>query len=403
MFVRMPGASTMHAEHVADAVSVDVFQFQGAKAFLEPFCAGCLSERRSGDARHLHLPTRELSFLGAQPGEGDAGFWQRSESRDLLLDRVGHWRHFRARTGGHRLVTSSYNVWRQAARYRIALEAKTEMRALRSISFGFVIVLATACAPLVAQLHFAPVNSQIVEQRLKSYKGNDSQREANLKNLFQSAGCSEGKLIEQPVKGLKQANVICILAGTADAVIVVGAHFDHVDRGDGVVDNWSGASMLPSLYQALNTEPRKHTFIFVAFAGEEIGLVGSRFYVSSLTSDQVKKIDAMVNMDTLALGPTEVWVSRSDPKLVRTLNGAAQALKLPLTGVNVDRVGESDEESFIDRKVPTITIHSLTQETLRVLHSSRDNYSAVHFDDYYNSYRLLCGYLALLDDGVAGR
>jgi hypothetical protein len=80
----------MHAEHIAYAVSVDVFQFQGAKALLEPFSAGCFSERRSGDARHLDLPVRKMSFLGAQPGESGAGFRQRSQARDLLLDRRGH-------------------------------------------------------------------------------------------------------------------------------------------------------------------------------------------------------------------------------------------------------------------------------------------------------------------------
>ena len=231
------------------------------------------------------------------------------------------------------------------------------MRGLRSVSVGFVMVVA-ACWPLTAQLHFATVNAQVVEQRLRSYEGNDSEREAAVKTLFQSAGCPEENLTEQPVKGLKQGNVICTLPGSSDSVIVVGAHFDHVDAGDGVVDNWSGASMLPSLYQAVKTEPRKHTFIFVAFAGEEKGLVGSRFYVSSLTPEQEKKINAMVNMDTLGLGPTEVWVTRSDQKLVRALNGIALALKLPLTGVNVDGVGVSDEEAFVNRKVPTITIHS---------------------------------------------
>jgi hypothetical protein len=276
------------------------------------------------------------------------------------------------------------------------------MRAIRAVTFGFTIVVAIACAPLVAQLHFETLDSQVVEQRLKSYKGNDTEREATVRNLFRSAGCPEEKLAEQPVKGLKQANVICILPGSTDSTIVVGAHFDHVSAGDGVVDNWSGSSMLPSLYQGLKTEPRKHTFIFVAFAGEEKGLVGSRFYVSSLTPVQVKKIDAMVNMDTLGLGPTEVWVTRSEQKFVHALYRMAMALKLPLTGVNVDGVGVSDEESFVNRKVPTITIHSLTKETLRVLHNSKDNYTAVHFDDYYNTYRLLSGYLVFLD-GLAGQ
>ena len=277
------------------------------------------------------------------------------------------------------------------------------MRAIRSASFGFVIVMAAAWAPLVAQLQPATVTSEVVEQRLKSYKGNDSEREATIKSLFRSAGCPEERLSEQPVKGSKQPNVICVLPGGADAVIVVGAHFDHVDAGDGVVDNWSGASMLPSLYQALKAEPRRHTFIFVAFTAEEKGLVGSHFYVNSLTSDELKKIDAMVNMDTLGLGPTEVWASRSDQKLVQALNKMANTLKLSLTRVNVDRVGESDEESFINHKVPTITIHSLTSATIRVLHSNRDNYGAIRFDDYYNTYRLLSGYLVLLDGDVVGR
>jgi Iap family predicted aminopeptidase len=271
---------------------------------------------------------------------------------------------------------------------------------IRSAAVGFAIAAGT-CASQVAQVRFSIVDSQLVEQRLKSYKGNDSEREATIKNLFQSAGCPAEKLVEQPVKGLKQSNVICILPGNTDSTIVVGAHFDHVAAGDGVVDNWSGASMLPSLYEALKTDLRKHTFIFVAFAGEDFGLVGSRFYVSNLTPVQQKKIDAMVNMDTLGLGPTEVWVSRSDQKLVSALHGMALGLKLPLTGVNVDGVGISDEESFIRDKIPTITIHSLTKETIRVLHNSRDNYDAVHFDDYYNSYRLLSGYLVLLD-GRAG-
>jgi hypothetical protein len=75
-------------------------------------------------------------------------------------------------------------------------------------------------------------------------------------------------------------------------------------------------------------------------------------------------------------------------------------LKLPLTGMNVDGVGESDEESFINRKVPVVIIHSLTQETIPVLHSPKDKYSAIHFDDYYNSYRLLSGYLVFLDQGL---
>src|SRR5207248_3251465 len=93
--------------------------------------------------------------------------------------------------------------------------------------------------------------------RLARYGGDNQQREATLKQMFTEAGCDEQHLSEQLVKGSKLPNVVCTLPGSADRVIIVGAHFDRVPRGDGVVDNWSGASLLPSLYQAVRSE--EHT------------------------------------------------------------------------------------------------------------------------------------------------
>ena len=85
------------------------------------------------------------------------------------------------------------------------------------------------------------------------------------------------------------------------------------------------------------------------------------------------------------------------------LNGMAVALKVPLTGANIDWIAESHEVPFVEHQVPTITVHSLIKSMpLPLLHLYKDNYSAVHFDDYYKSYRLLSAYLVLLD-GLAAR
>lgn len=274
----------------------------------------------------------------------------------------------------------------------------TLLKNLKSKMLTLLILLMVGAIPAWAQLQFGLVDREIVEERLKGYKGNDKQRESTLKGFFEAAGCTGDKLTEQPVKGLKQPNIICELPGKTDSVIVVGAHYDHVDRGNGVVDNWSGASMLPSLYQALKDEQRQNTFLFISFAGEEQGLVGSQFYAQSLKPEQMKKIKAMICMDTLALGPTEVWVSHSDEHLVHELALIATALKAPLTRMDVEKLGgESDEESFRQYKVPTVTLHSLTPNTRKILHSPNDNYRAVRFDDYYQSYRLVSAYLVLLD------
>jgi hypothetical protein len=141
-----------------------------------------------------------------------------------------------------------------------------------------LMVVPILCAfSLSAQTRFALVGSETVQRRLDLYKGNDSTREAALLKLFAQAGCPTASLSEQLVPHRKQPNIVCVLPGSTPEVIVVGAHFDHVPQGDGVVDNWSGASLLPSLFQSLNNSPRKHTFIFVAFSGEEEGLLGSAF------------------------------------------------------------------------------------------------------------------------------
>lgn len=250
---------------------------------------------------------------------------------------------------------------------------------------------------LIAQTSIDAVKPEILKQRLDLYKGSDTKREATLMQLFQEAGCVAPNVSEQPVRSRKQPNIICVLPGSTTETIVVGAHFDHVSDGDGIIDNWSGASMLPSLYQSLTRTPRRHTFIFIGFTGEENGEVGSKYYVDHLPPDQLSKIEAMVNMDTLALGPTKVWVSQSDPRLVSTLAVVAKTMNLPIGRLDIDGFGTSDEESFIRKGTCTITFHSLTPETIHVLHRPDDNPSAVRFPDYYESYHLLAAYLAVLD------
>jgi Zn-dependent M28 family amino/carboxypeptidase len=248
-------------------------------------------------------------------------------------------------------------------------------------------------------LHYSLVSRQVVERRLRNYAGDNQQRETTLKRLFAEAGCDDQHLSEQPVKGSKLPNVLCLLPGSSDRVIIVGAHFDRVSQGDGVVDNWSGASLLPSLFQAVKSETRKHTYIFIGFTDEEQGEVGSRFYVQQMTQEQIAATDAMVNMDTLGLAPTEFWASHSDPRLVNALVYIASRLNVPLHAVDVERVGTTDAEQFAKRKIPRITIHSLTQKAWndRILHTSKDKISAMRLDDYYQTYCLLAAYIAFLD------
>lgn len=237
----------------------------------------------------------------------------------------------------------------------------------------------------------------VIESRLRSAPRKNDDREAALDALFVQAGCRDSNLSEETVKHERFPNLICRMPGSLDSTIIVGAHFDKVTRGGGVVDNWSGASLLPSLFESLRDRPRKHTFILIGFTSEEEGLVGSRYYVSQMTPDEVARTRAMVNIDTLALGPTNIWLTHSDRRLASLFYGVAQSLKLPVAVVNADQIANDDSASFMRRKIPTLMIHSITNRSLHVLHSADDNVSAVKFGDYYDSYRLIAAYLAWID------
>lgn len=246
------------------------------------------------------------------------------------------------------------------------------------------------------QLQYTLEPQMVVQDRLGAYSRNNAEREPAVRRLFEDAGCKGDALIEQPVKGVKAPNLVCNLGGRSDSTIVVGAHFDLVEAGNGVVDNWTGAALLSSLYQGLAGTPRQHTYVFVAFSGEEAGLKGSTAFVKQL-GDRRQSVKAMVNLDSLGLSETKVWASHSDQHLVGWLAAVANVMDLPVSGMNVDDVGTTDSEPFRQKKIPAITVHSVTQETLKILHSKKDTIDAVHLDEYYRSYRLLATYLAVLD------
>jgi hypothetical protein len=119
-----------------------------------------------------------------------------------------------------------------------------------------------------------------------------------------------------------------------------------------------------------------------------------------MPEQDVAATDAMVNMDTLGLGPTQVWGSHSEKLLIGSLGYIANRLNVPVSIVDVDQVGSSDSEQFAARKIPRITIHSLTQKTwkARIIHTPKDRISAMQADDYYQTYALLAAYITFLDE-----
>ncbi len=115
--------------------------------------------------------------------------------------------------------------------------------------------------------------------------------------------------------GAATANVVGVLPGTSAAlrgeVVVVGAHYDHLGYGGfgaldpdstgrvhpGADDNASGTAALIEVARLLHGRRPARTVVFIAFSGEELGDLGSAYFVKHPLVEPVDSIYAMLNMD----------------------------------------------------------------------------------------------------------
>jgi hypothetical protein len=106
--------------------------------------------------------------------------------------------------------------------------------------------------------------------------------------------------------GTTQQNIVGTITGSLlpDQFVVVGAHYDSLPRSatnaPGAEDNASGTAAVIELARIFADERPQRTIVFVAFAAEEQGLVGSTRYVQSLTSTQRANLAAALTMDMIA-------------------------------------------------------------------------------------------------------
>lgn len=170
-------------------------------------------------------------------------------------------------------------------------------------------------------------------------------------------------------------NVIAVLEGDgphADETIVIGAHYDHLGLGgagslapwtkeihNGADDNASGTATLLEVAHLLATSGKKpqRRIVFMAFSGEERGLLGSAYYVKQPRFPLDKTI-AMFNLDMVGRLKNDlilvdgVGTAKEFEPLVDSLvkNASFTAKKSPFGS------GRSDHESFFTKKIPVLHI-----------------------------------------------
>jgi membrane-associated protease RseP (regulator of RpoE activity) len=176
-------------------------------------------------------------------------------------------------------------------------------------------------------------------------------------------------------------NVVAILPGRSPVLrgqaVVIGAHYDHLGLGgptaldpdsvgavhNGADDNASGTAALLEIARRLAAAQPARTIVFVAFSGEELGVLGSTYYVKNPTPVPIDSVYAMINLDMvgrlregklLALGAETAAELRS---LLDSINGGtvgthgSRRFDLRASG---DGWGPSDHASFYAAKRPVV-------------------------------------------------
>jgi aminopeptidase YwaD len=142
-----------------------------------------------------------------------------------------------------------------------------------------------------------------------------------------------------------------------DEIVVVGAHYDGHDIGQGAVDDASGTAMVMELARVFAplAGRLRRTLRFEAYAAEELGVFGSTVYVSAMSEADLAPVDFMLNLDGGALGSGRGLALQGLDELRFLFDGFAQEMGYPLELSN--RIGTaSDHFPYFMRGVPVASL-----------------------------------------------
>lgn len=166
-------------------------------------------------------------------------------------------------------------------------------------------------------------------------------------------------------------NVLGYLDNGATNTVIIGAHYDHLGyggegslyRGDdkaihnGADDNSSGVAVMLDLASKIAYDFnnfKNNNYLFMAFSGEEMGLLGSNYFVKNATVD-TKTVNYMINMDMVgrlkADSTLAIYGTGTSPIFKQVINAHNKGFKIV---ENESGVGPSDHTSFYLTDIPVL-------------------------------------------------
>ena len=185
-------------------------------------------------------------------------------------------------------------------------------------------------------------------------------------------------------------NIIAFIDNKKKNTVIIGAHYDHIgyggqyslDRGineihNGADDNASGTAMLLSLAKQLNNKnDLENNYLFIAFSAEELGLIGSRYFVNSDVFNK-ESINFMINLDMVGRLNVEKELSifgvGTSSIFKQVVNSMNNNFKLKIIE---DGTGPSDHTSFYNKDIPVLFFHTGSHENY---HRPSDDVNLINY------------------------
>jgi hypothetical protein len=164
----------------------------------------------------------------------------------------------------------------------------------------------------------------------------------------------------------KQKNIVAVIPGKSDSMLVFSAHYDHLGKMGkdtyfpGASDNASGTALMLLLANYYSKQrANKYTLVFMAFSGEEAGLLGSHYFIDHPLID-LKKIKFLTNIDiagdaTNGITVVNGSVFKKEFEVLNSINSTTNLLpEIRIRG----KAAISDHYFFSEKNVPCFFIYT---------------------------------------------
>jgi aminopeptidase YwaD len=198
------------------------------------------------------------------------------------------------------------------------------------------------------------------------------------------------------IAAFKASNVCAVVRGTArpDSIIMITAHYDHLGGMGkdtyfpGANDNASGVSLLLNLARYYASHPQRYSIGFILFAGEEAGLIGSKYFTENALVP-LKNIRFLINTDLAGTGEEGITVVNATefPHEFGLMNAINDKNGL-LTKINArGKAANSDHYFFTEKGVPSFFFYTLGG--IKAYHDVFDKAATLPLNEHEDLFRLM--------------